>query len=554
MDDVVCILPCGFPTTYKILKNHQDGEKCWACMSHELKIDDCLKMPFNQMSLKRKQFDTDIEIFTKRKKYFVSTEPDKFIDENIKKLKNDLDTRRDELKSSLIKKIDDQYLNLWLKIQEDFATKKSEFNQKKKLLEDFDINFKNNHNINSLNCEAQINYLKESIQKIHENIGIIEKSISSIKNHTVNFVSNENNFDTKLIFGKIKKTVTFRLLIEKFSMCMKMGHKVINQFPTIVQNSEWKIRAIREEKNGIEYLGVYVQCNPQYMSNSWPIKAKGELRLLHRTHADRNICKKLEFVFNQNIRSCGFNDFISLKCLLDAKNGFYDTQLDRIRLEAYIDADEPKEEFKNYYDLLTERKIKELRTDNGKENLSNDLKKYIKDAGIKHNTSVEYCPQMNGKAERLNRTLIEKARCMLIASNTSLSFWSAAVDTANYIRNRSKSAALNGKTPYGFFFGKLPNLSHLKIFGCDAYPLIVNKVGKKFEPKNHKAFRSRDIRFNENRILDNENQETNELTLSRSIGSDQIKDEINENDNEHNEETGNGSDREDQENNKLNKD
>ncbi|CAF0996316.1 unnamed protein product [Brachionus calyciflorus] len=65
-------------------------------------------------------------------------------------------------------------------------------------------------------------------------------------------------------------------------------------------------------------------------------------------------------------------------------------------------------EFKNYYELLTDRKIKELRTDNGREYLSNEFKKYIKDAGIKHNTSVEYCPQMNGKAERLNRTLIEK--------------------------------------------------------------------------------------------------------------------------------------------------
>ncbi|CAF1015203.1 unnamed protein product [Brachionus calyciflorus] len=344
MDDVICSLPCGFPTTYKILKNHQDGEKCWACMSHELKIDDCLKMPFNQMNLKRKQFDTDIEIFTKRKKYFDSTEPDKFIDENVKKLKNDLDTRRDELKSSLIKKIDDQYLNLWLKIQEDFADKKSEFNQNKKLLEDFDINLKNSTpNKHQSNYETQMNYLKESIQEIQENIGLIEKSISSIKNHSLNFIFNENDLDMNLIFGKVRKTVTFRLWVEEFSMCMKMGHKIINQFPTIVHNLEWKIRTKKEEKNGFEFLGVYVQCNPRYMSNSWSIKVKGELRLLHRTSAERNICKKLEFVFNQNNRTCGFNDFISLKGVLDAKNGFYDTQLDRVRLEAFIDADEPEQ-------------------------------------------------------------------------------------------------------------------------------------------------------------------------------------------------------------------
>ena len=71
-------------------------------------------------------------------------------------------------------------------------------------------------------------------------------------------------------------------------------------------------------------------------------------------------------------------------------------------------------EFKSKYELISDMKIKEFRTDNGREYLSNEFQKYLKDSGIQHNTSVEYCPQLNGKAERLNRTLIEKARCMLI--------------------------------------------------------------------------------------------------------------------------------------------
>ncbi|CAF1077662.1 unnamed protein product, partial [Brachionus calyciflorus] len=195
-------------------------------------------------------------------------------------------------------------------------------------------------------------------------------------------------------------------------------------------------------------------------------------------------------------------------------------------------------EFKSSYELLTDKKIKEFRTDNGREYLSNEFNSYLKDCGIKHNTSVEYCPQMNGKAERLNRTLIEKARCMILAAKVNLNLWSAGVDTANYLRNRSPSAALNGKTPFEALFGKLPKLSHLKVFGCEAFPLITNKIGNKFDPvakndcimigygesegiywvydkKNHKVFRSRDIRFNENSILDNNKDETNELILSR---------------------------------------
>ena len=78
-------------------------------------------------------------------------------------------------------------------------------------------------------------------------------------------------------------------------------------------------------------------------------------------------------------------------------------------------------EFKSHYELSTSNKIKEFRTDNGSEYMSNEFKDYLKEPGIKHNTSVAYCPQSNGKAERLNRTLIEKARCMLITANVHIS-------------------------------------------------------------------------------------------------------------------------------------
>ena len=80
--------------------------------------------------------------------------------------------------------------------------------------------------------------------------------------------------------------------------------------------------------------------------------------------------------------------------------------------------------------------------------MSNEFKDYFKEAGIKHSTSVAYCPQSDRKAERLNRTLIEKARCMLITANCHISLWGAAIQTANYLRNLSPSSALNSKSPY----------------------------------------------------------------------------------------------------------
>ena len=80
--------------------------------------------------------------------------------------------------------------------------------------------------------------------------------------------------------------------------------------------------------------------------------------------------------------------------------------------------------------------------------LSNSLKQFLKDNGIKHNTLVEHCPQSNRKAVRLNRTLVEKARCMLITSKLDNNSWGAAVTAENYLRNLSPCAALGGKSPY----------------------------------------------------------------------------------------------------------
>ena len=90
--------------------------------------------------------------------------------------------------------------------------------------------------------------------------------------------------------------------------------------------------------------------------------------------------------------------------------------------EKQIRAYEKSKEFKRGYELKRKRKINELRTDNGKEYFSLEFQNYLKRNGIIHNTSVAYCPQSNDKAERLNRTLVEKARCMLISAGMLYNF------------------------------------------------------------------------------------------------------------------------------------
>ncbi len=85
----------------------------------------------------------------------------------------------------------------------------------------------------------------------------------------------------------------------------------------------------------------------------------------------------------------------------------------------------------------------------------------------------------NGRAnivERLNRTLANKARTMLLAANLGKRFWNEAIMTANYIKNRSPTSACGEqfkiKTPAEIWYGKKPNLSHARIFGSTCYNFV----------------------------------------------------------------------------------
>ena len=69
----------------------------------------------------------------------------------------------------------------------------------------------------------------------------------------------------------------------------------------------------------------------------------------------------------------------------------------------------------------------------------------------------------------MNRTLMEKVRCMLSNAQFPKSFWVEVVFTACSLINRSPSVSIEKKTPQEIWFGSLATNSNLKIFGCPAY-------------------------------------------------------------------------------------
>ena len=74
--------------------------------------------------------------------------------------------------------------------------------------------------------------------------------------------------------------------------------------------------------------------------------------------------------------------------------------------------------WKKMVENQTWRNIKVLRSDNGTEYRNDQFSIFCKKKGIPRHFTVRDPPQQNGEAERMNRTLLEKVRCML--SNAGL--------------------------------------------------------------------------------------------------------------------------------------
>ena len=140
--------------------------------------------------------------------------------------------------------------------------------------------------------------------------------------------------------------------------------------------------------------------------------------------------------------------------------------------------------FNNFHTWIgndSQSHIASIRIDNGKEYTSNEFENYLCQHGIKHQTIVPYNPQQNGVAERMNSTILNMVRSMVFFKYVKLMFWADVVLCVIYVKNRFPSSAIRNKTPYEMWYGHIPSVNHLRVFGSTCYALIPklhrNKLG-----------------------------------------------------------------------------
>jgi len=156
--------------------------------------------------------------------------------------------------------------------------------------------------------------------------------------------------------------------------------------------------------------------------------------------------------------------------------------------------------------------IKRFRCDNGQGEYDNKNCRYVFAAC---GTTSDPCPpsghHKHGVAERMIRTITEKAPAMMIDSQAPIQFWGEAVNTAVYLHQRSLNEGLKRRnvrdgyqapyeTPYEMLHGfgqpthdadgneisYIASLHNLRRFGCYASRLIpeVLRCQGKFGPRS----------------------------------------------------------------------
>jgi hypothetical protein len=128
-------------------------------------------------------------------------------------------------------------------------------------------------------------------------------------------------------------------------------------------------------------------------------------------------------------------------------------------------------------------KVEQLNSDGGGEYTANENAKVISEFqqislenGITQNFTAAYTPEMNGISERLNRTIVEHTRALLLEAGLAREFWSLAAKHVVFIRNRLWHRHLQnsinvGASPFQIVYGKAPRLGTLRVWGCDAWKL-----------------------------------------------------------------------------------
>ncbi|GKC43202.1 ribonuclease H-like domain-containing protein, partial [Tanacetum coccineum] len=173
--------------------------------------------------------------------------------------------------------------------------------------------------------------------------------------------------------------------------------------------------------------------------------------------------------------------------------------------------------FRNYVRTQFKCEIKSFQCDHGGEFDNRHLHTLFTQNGIQFRFSCPQTSQQNGKSERMVRTINNLIRTLLFQANLPPTFWVEALNMTTHLLNILPSTDIANDIPYTRLYGKDPNYTLLRIFGCLCYPHLYpsHKIEPRATPSillgyasSHRGYRCLDLH-------------TNKIIISRHITFDE---------------------------------
>ena len=155
-------------------------------------------------------------------------------------------------------------------------------------------------------------------------------------------------------------------------------------------------------------------------------------------------------------------------------------------LKTKADTTAALKEMINVFETQTSHRVKRIRSDRGTEFINAPLREFYAEKGILPEHAPAYTPTSNSRAERLNRTLLDRMRATITDAHLPLSLWGECIKVINWLRNRLPVEGM-AVTPFERLTGDTPDLSRLNPYGCRGVAYI-GRPRKKLEPKGETGY------------------------------------------------------------------
>lgn len=171
----------------------------------------------------------------------------------------------------------------------------------------------------------------------------------------------------------------------------------------------------------------------------------------------------------------------SFWAILDDKSNYGHVEL----LSARSDVFEAYWKVESLWKAKSGNRVISVCMDGAKEFCHGHLEEHLTSRSVNMQVTAPYAHSQNGKIVWYICTLEDGFQTLLADSGLSMTYWGDAVLTMNYLHNHVPTSTLpDNITPYEELEHVKPNLSHLRVWGCQCFVAIPPELHDKGGPRH----------------------------------------------------------------------